>query len=239
MSSSFQGLYFDRVYSSVYDLTVAQLPAYRRLQSNTLNRVALFDGCSILSVGSGTGNELIGLLERPMGTRLSLTAVDLSRRSLVRASRKASRKGKALDVVQMDAQHLAFADGQFDCVLCLHTMDFLPDPVSATRETLRVLRRGGEFVISYPSGEGIGGVAGLAARSVLRKVRLGKLGGALKEGLASAGAAIAYAPLAVAVKPRILYSLPEIETLMASQGIREYDVEEDHAYGDLIVWGRR
>ncbi|MFH1140215.1 MAG: class I SAM-dependent methyltransferase [Chloroflexota bacterium] len=240
MSSRFQSLYFDRVYTSVYDITVAQLPAYQRLQSNSLNRVSLFDGCAVLVVGSGTGNELLGLLQRPRGTCVTLIAVDLSRRSLVTASRKVRRQGKAVEALQMNAQRLAFADGQFDRVLCLHTMDFLADPAVATREMLRVLRKGGEFVISYPSGDGIGGVAAVAIRSVLEKLRRGKLTGALKEALASAGAAVAYAPLALSVKPqRLIYSRPELERLMASLEISDYEIEEDDVYRDFIVWGRR
>ncbi|MDO8749922.1 MAG: class I SAM-dependent methyltransferase [Dehalococcoidia bacterium] len=240
MSSRFQSLYFDRVYTPAYDLTVAQLPAYQHLQSSSLARVSVFFGCEVLVVGSGTGNELLGLLQRPGGPFVSLTAVDLSRRSLVRASRKARRQGKAVEVLQMNAQRLAFADGQFDRVLCLHTMDFLADPAVATREIVRVLRKGGEFIISYPSGEGIGGVAGVAARSVLEKLRRGKLTGALKEALASMGAAVAYAPLALSVKPqRLIYSRPELERLMASLEISDYGIEEDGVYRDFIVWGRR
>ena len=240
MSSRFQGLYFDRVYTPVYDITVAQLPAYQRLQSNSLSRVTLFDGCAVLVVGSGTGNELRGLLQRPRGTRTTLIAVDLSRRSLVRASRKARRQGKAVEVLQMNAQRLAFADGQFDRVVCLHTMDFLADPAAATSEMLRVLRKGGEFIISYPSGEGLGGVAAVAFRSVLEKLRRGKLTGALKEALASVGAAVAYAPLALSVKPqRLIYSRPSLERLMESLEISDYEIQEDDVYRDFIVWGRR
>ncbi|MSQ22845.1 MAG: class I SAM-dependent methyltransferase [Dehalococcoidia bacterium] len=240
MSSRFQNFYFDRVYTLAYDLTVGQLPAYQRLQSSSLARVSIFFGCEVLVVGSGTGNELLGLLQRPGGPFVSLTAVNLSRRSLVMASRKARRQGKAVEALQMNAERLAFADGRFDRILCLHTMDFLADPATATREMLRVLRKGGEFIISYPSGDGIGGVAAVAVGSVLEKLRRGRLTGALKEALASVGAAVAYASLALSVKPqRQIYSRPALERLMASLEISDYELEEDDIYRDFIVWGRR
>ncbi len=114
MGSRFQNLYFDWVYTPLYDFTVAQLEAYHRLQSASLDRLSLRDSCVVLSVGTGTGNELLGLIQRNGATDWSLVAVDLSRRSLSIAGRKARRNGKAVAVLQMDAQHLGFADGQFD-----------------------------------------------------------------------------------------------------------------------------
>ncbi len=240
MGSRFQNLYFDWVYTPVYDFTVAQLEAYRRLQSASLDRLSLRDRCMVLSVGTGTGNELLRLIQRNGATNWSLVAVDLSRRSLSIAGRKARRSGKAVAVLQMDAQHLGFADGQFDRVVCLHTMDFLKDTKAATWELLRVLKKGGEFVITYPLGEGIGGLAGAVARSVGRKLRRGALASALKEVGVSLGAAVAYAPLAMSAKPqRLLYARQDLEGLLDSMEISEYEIEEDHIYRDFIVWGAR
>lgn len=238
MGSRWQRFYFDRVYAPAYDLTVAQLAPYRRLLNSTLGRLSLREGHSVLSVGTGTGNELVGLLERSGRANLFVVAVDLSRPSLARARRKTRDSGNGVQLLQMDAQRLGFVSGRFDRVICLHTMDFLEDTFAATREIIRVLRKGGEFVVSYPWGKGSTGLVSEVGQSVLGKLRHGRTLAALKEAIAGIGAALAYLPLALTTSAGdTSYSRSRIERLLTSAGIREYTIEEEHVYQDYIVWG--
>ena len=49
-----------------------------------------------------------------------------------------------------DIQALSWADGSFDLVLTSETLEHVPDPALALRETLRVLRPGGRHVFTVP-----------------------------------------------------------------------------------------
>ncbi len=88
---------------------------------------------SILDVGCGTGHftryfETLGL--RAVG-------LDISPAMLAEARRHGLRVA-----VQADAVHLPFADGAFDLVAMITTIEFLRDPLAALQETSRVARRG-------------------------------------------------------------------------------------------------
>ena len=140
----------------------------------------------------------------------------------------------------MDAQRLAFADHSFDAVLCLHTMDFLDAPEAASQEIFRVLKPGGSFVVSYPTGKGGPGLVQAVTSSVTQKLRRGKIASALMEAAASIGSGMAYAPLFLAKKPRErFYSRTRIADLLKSLRCSAYSIDEDLAYQDLIVWGKR
>ena len=169
-----------------------------------------------------------------------LLGIDLSRHALVRAGRKARRRGKGMDTLQMDAQVLALRDQSVDRVLCLHTMLFVDDDRVATRELLRVLKKGGEFVVTYPAGTGSWQLAGEVGADVLGLVRRGRLGQALTEAAAALGAMIVYAPLAFLSRRKDGFqSRPKLERMLASLRLTEYTIDEDPAYQELLVWGRR
>ena len=52
-----------------------------------------------------------------------------------------------VDVRQMDAQHLAFADASFDAVVSRNVLWNLDDPEAAYRRDLPVLRPGGVLIL--------------------------------------------------------------------------------------------
>ena len=240
MGFSFQDKYFDLVYTPVYDRTVAWIAPYRRFMEESAGRLALRDGATVLSVGAGTGNEILHLTKHPTATGLSLVAVDLSRRSLRRARRKSNGHGHQLEILKMDAHSLAFSDQKFDAVMCLHTMDFVEDSVAVTREIFRVLKQGGDFVITYPTGRGSSGLAAEIRTSIVGNLRRGRLLSVTGEAMATLGAAVAYAPLAFS-NSRRKHSLARasIERLMESISVKEFTISEDPAYQDLVVLGKR
>lgn len=240
MGLNFQGLYMNYVYLPVYDLTVAKLAAYQRLQKTVLDLLSVQQGQTVLFVGAGNGSEVIRLLEQYPSKDLQAIAVDLSHQALNRCRRRAARRGYLIQAFQMDAQRLAFADGQFDRLLCVHTMDFLPDPSAAARELIRVLKRGGEFVVSFPSGNGVKEVGKEIRLSVCSKVRRGRLLAAGAEALTGAGAGLAFAPLAMSSKrPHGYFTLASLKQILSALEITEFEIQEDRAYQDFIVWGKR
>lgn len=140
--------YFNLVYTPTYDATVGRFAAYTALQERCIRAANFVDGDRVLCLGVGTGNELTRLLG--LGRRLEITAVDVSENALARAREKAREAGQDVRLLRMDAGRLAFSDGSFDKVLCIHVMDFVPETEQATRELVRVLAKGGQFVVTYP-----------------------------------------------------------------------------------------
>ena len=240
MATRFQDIYFDLVYAPVYDYTVARMAPYRRFMEDIAGRVSLRQGSMILGVGAGTGNEFLHLAKAAHGVPFSMVAVDLSRRSLSRARQKCRNIGQNLQTLRMDGHSLAFGDNQFDTVLCLHAMDFMEDSISVTREILRVLKKGGEFIITYPTGRGARGLATDLRSSIAGNLRRGRFLKATGEAVVTLGAAVAYAPLALSLRGRRpLLSRSSIESLMESSSVKDFTISEDPAYQDIVVLGKR
>jgi ubiquinone/menaquinone biosynthesis C-methylase UbiE len=95
----------------------------------------------LLDIGFGTG---LSVPHYPAS--VTVIGIDASHGMLQFAQRDIAGQGKAVKLVQMDAEHLAFQDQSFDSVafnLCLCT---IPDPERAVREALRVARPGAPMV---------------------------------------------------------------------------------------------
>ena len=54
----------------------------------------------------------------------------------------------SLDLVLGDAANLPIADGCCDCVVCLEALEFFASPDTVLREFLRVLKPGGQLLVS-------------------------------------------------------------------------------------------
>jgi SAM-dependent methyltransferase len=91
----------------------------------------------LLDIGFGTG---MSLPHYPPS--VTVIGIDASLGMLRFARDEAARVGRAVQLVEMDAEHLGFPDGSFDSVgfnLCLCT---IADPERAVREAVRVARPG-------------------------------------------------------------------------------------------------
>ncbi|MFC7533829.1 class I SAM-dependent methyltransferase [Actinoplanes sp. GCM10030250] len=96
----------------------------------------------ILDVGAGTGRNLP---HYPAGA--AITGIDLSPAMLAHARRRAADLGLAADLREGDAEHLPFADGSFDTVVCALSLCTIPDPRAALAEMRRVLVPGGRLLL--------------------------------------------------------------------------------------------
>lgn len=90
----------------------------------------------VLEAGIGTGRNLE---HYPGGT--SLVAVDVSKRMLGRARRRAERLGRNVRLERADVQRLPFRDGAFDTVVATCLFCSVPDPVQGLAELRRVARK--------------------------------------------------------------------------------------------------
>jgi SAM-dependent methyltransferase len=86
-----------------------------------------------LEIGCGTGHFARWLAER----KLRVTGLDISARMLAEAC-----KFNGLTYLRADALNLPFMDRSFDLALLITTVEFVPDPLRALAEAIRVARQG-------------------------------------------------------------------------------------------------
>jgi SAM-dependent methyltransferase len=79
-----------------------------------------------------------------------LVGLDRKESLLEQAASAVAAAGGQLEIVHADASiGLPFADGEFDCVVCHNVLERLPTPLDTINEISRVLRPGGEAVLSH------------------------------------------------------------------------------------------
>ena len=140
---------YDR-WAPVYDLVFG--PVFQQGRRAAIG-AAERAGRSILEVGAGTGLSLAGYSKDK-----SLTGVDISGPMLRKARTRVEklRLGHVRGLAVMDAEKLAFPDASFDVVVAQYVVTAVPNPERALDEFVRVLRPGGEIVITSRIGADAG-----------------------------------------------------------------------------------
>lgn len=229
--------YFNFAYNRVYDTAISKLNRYQELQRTCVKKLELRDNDRILCLGLGTGNEVIRILE--INRSVEVVGVDYSNTALQKARRKALISGKEIQTYLMDARHLVFPPQSFDKVLCIHLMDFVKEKSEVTREILRVLKRGGRFVVTYPSrkeGPKLG--RNLLGDSISSNLFSGKSRVRILVDLARMMTGVVYLPLLL--RPRgEAYSRHELQSMISRLTEGEFQIEEELLYHDFIAYGRK
>jgi ubiquinone/menaquinone biosynthesis C-methylase UbiE len=101
---------------------------------------------NLLDVGCGGGQAAIRMKERY--PYLHITGIDTSKEMIASASRRARSKGYAIRFEVADAQALPFPDASLDVVYSFGSAKHWPDPLKGMSECWRVLRPGGELLVS-------------------------------------------------------------------------------------------
>jgi ubiquinone/menaquinone biosynthesis C-methylase UbiE len=110
-------------------------------------RVGIEDGQQVLDVASGRGAVLFPAAER-VGEAGNAIGIDLAEGMERATNEEATRRGLAVQVRHMDAEHLDFPDAAFDRVVCGFGVMFFPAVSHALSEFRRVLKPGGRLGIS-------------------------------------------------------------------------------------------
>ncbi len=118
------------------------------LTSWALSYFDFTDGDAILDIGCGGGAALAGISRRAPQARLY--GVDYSPVSveLTKANNAADVASGKLTVTEASVSALPFCDCTFDKILTVESFYFWPDPQNDLCEVLRVLKRGGTFVLA-------------------------------------------------------------------------------------------
>lgn len=111
-------------------------------------------GLRVVEIGVGLGADY----EQWLRGGAQATGVDLSSASLAQTQRRCEGAGLTHDLHLADAENLPFSDASFDVVYSYGVMHHSPDTKKCIRETLRVLKPGGEariMLYHHPSITGV------------------------------------------------------------------------------------
>jgi SAM-dependent methyltransferase len=100
----------------------------------------------VLDVATGTGRLPLALLGE--GFAGQIIGLDLSQGMLCQARDKLVPYSDHVHLIWQDASTLPFDDGVFDAVTCLEALEFLPRPLDALAEMVRVLAPGGVLLLT-------------------------------------------------------------------------------------------
>ena len=128
-------------YSNVYEALFKRF-FYPRIK-HAIQSMNIQPGEWVLDVGIGTG---LSLNVFPRHCRI--VGIDLSRQMLKKAQEKELNYGlNNVQLFEMDAMNLNFADNSFDKVFISHVVSVVPDPYRVMNEVKRVCKKGGRIVI--------------------------------------------------------------------------------------------
>ena len=128
-------------YASLYDKTFGKI-FYNRIK-HVIESLHIPPGAEVVELGVGTGTSFPAY-----PTNCKVMGIDLAKDMLAQARAKISKNSWShLQVMEMDALNLAFADNSFDYVTAFHTVTVVPDPVQMLAEAQRVCKPGGKIVI--------------------------------------------------------------------------------------------
>jgi len=144
--------YFDAealYWQGVYDDPRLQGVIYRARQEAVLaaiDELGVAHGAAGLEIGSGAGLLTVELARRGHSVR----AVDSSRAMAELTARRADREGlgTVVDARVADVHALPFEDGSFSLVVAVGLLPWLHEPGMALQEIARVLRPGGDVVLT-------------------------------------------------------------------------------------------
>ena len=132
------------LYAKIYDVFFGKIFEHGRYTAFYMMSVKPNE--TILEVGVGTGLSL------PLYPRESkITGIDISQEMLDKAeAKKQYYRLSNVNLYNMDASSMSFADNAFDKVIASHVITVVPDPLRTLKEIKRVCKKDGDiFILNY------------------------------------------------------------------------------------------
>src|ERR1700759_1643618 len=121
---------------------------WARTGAGTIQRLALVAGATVLDVGCGSGASAIPAAQA-VGPSGHVVGVDLADRLLDRAREKSRHLGLGnIAFRHADMESLDYSDGDFDAVVSVFSVFFVPDMTKQIAELWRMVKPGGELAIT-------------------------------------------------------------------------------------------
>lgn len=141
-----RGIGFPRTYDLL--LRIMTRGREKHYRKNLLDLADIAPGHSVLDIGCGTGTQAIAI-HRQVQPGGSVIGVDISKKMLVAASRKARRAGADIVFRWADATRLPFEDGGFDVVTATTVLHMVPldQRCLCVSEAARVLKHNGHLLL--------------------------------------------------------------------------------------------
>jgi SAM-dependent methyltransferase len=111
-----------------------------------VDRLSLPRGGSVVDLGCGEGPALHAVARRHPSVRL--VGLDENKASIDKAKAVLSGLDCDLRIADLNAA-LPFGDGVTDAVLCHNVLECLADPLALVNDGGRILRRGGQALLSH------------------------------------------------------------------------------------------
>ncbi|MBL1140649.1 MAG: class I SAM-dependent methyltransferase [Proteobacteria bacterium] len=113
-----------------------------------LNYLSPKSGDKILDIGCGNARDIAYILEQGA----EIIGIDISEGMILEAKKDLEKLGyKNVTLEVGDATNLAYADNQFDKVLCSEVIEHIPNADKALNEMWRILKPGGHLILSTPN----------------------------------------------------------------------------------------
>lgn len=114
---------------------------------NVINKIGdleILKGKRVLEVGCGVGDFSIYL----SNYAFEVIGIDFSAEAIRIGNEKIKCNNSKAILKQMDAQNLLFNADEFDIIISCECLEHLPDPKSALNEMYRVLKPGGNIILT-------------------------------------------------------------------------------------------
>jgi ubiquinone/menaquinone biosynthesis C-methylase UbiE len=129
-----------KFWSPVYD-KIFNAHLFLDARKRMFEELDFHDHAKVLFVGVGTGADL----ELIKNLDLEITAIDLSADMLKKAMGKFD--DASINFLEMDAQHMEFANESFDYVVGSLVLSVVPDANECLREMIRVVKGEGKIIL--------------------------------------------------------------------------------------------
>jgi ubiquinone/menaquinone biosynthesis C-methylase UbiE len=124
------------------------LAFWSRIGARTVERLDLKSGETVLDIGCGNGASAIPAAEA-VGPSGRVVGVDLSARLLEQGCAKAKAAGLGnVEFREADMTALGYSDGEFDAVISVFSIFFVPDMEGLVTELWRMVRPGGRLAVT-------------------------------------------------------------------------------------------